>query len=205
MLSSGKDSSGPPATRSGGHRAIVASSRSASRARSWATRCSGRPSIACFATAHATPASTFETHASAMSVSRTTVRRPSRSTREDVGGPWPAASCSTAQAVPAWWVGASGGPSRATGPARLSVSGAPPRGWELPDETHTVVETYDEGWMWSVPISPTTRHVGAMVDRAAPSGAGSGALATHLPRGNREGLQSRTVARRRDAAAGMGL
>ncbi len=50
-------------------------------------------------------------------------------------------------------------------------------GWELPDETHTVVETYDEGWMWSVPISPTTRHVGAMVDRAAPSGGRSGALA----------------------------
>jgi flavin-dependent dehydrogenase len=49
-------------------------------------------------------------------------------------------------------------------------------GWDLPDETHTVVETYDEGWMWSVPISPATRHVGAMVDRAAPSGAGSGAL-----------------------------
>ena len=51
-----------------------------------------------------------------------------------------------------------------------------PAGWDLPDETHTVVETYDEGWMWSVPVSPTTRHVGAMVDRAAPSAAGSGAL-----------------------------
>jgi flavin-dependent dehydrogenase len=51
-----------------------------------------------------------------------------------------------------------------------------PAGWDLPDETHTVVETYDEGWMWSVPISPTTRHVGAMVDRATPAAAGSGAL-----------------------------
>jgi len=51
-----------------------------------------------------------------------------------------------------------------------------PAGWDLPDETHTVVETYDEGWMWSVPTSAATRHVGAMVDRAAPSAAGTGAL-----------------------------
>jgi flavin-dependent dehydrogenase len=51
-----------------------------------------------------------------------------------------------------------------------------PAGWDLPDETHTVVETYDDGWMWSVPVSPTTRHVGAMVDRPAPAAAGSGAL-----------------------------
>ena len=36
-------------------------------------------------------------------------------------------------------------------------------GWDLPDETHTVVETYDEGWAWSVPISATVRHAGAMV------------------------------------------
>lgn len=49
-------------------------------------------------------------------------------------------------------------------------------GWDLPDETHTVVETYDEGWMWSVPVSPTIRHVGAMVDRTAPAAGGSGAL-----------------------------
>ncbi len=69
MPSNGKGSFGPPATRSGGHRAIVVSSRSAQRARRWATRFSGRRSIACFATAPATPASTFETRASATSVS----------------------------------------------------------------------------------------------------------------------------------------
>jgi flavin-dependent dehydrogenase len=39
-----------------------------------------------------------------------------------------------------------------------------PDTWNLTDETHTVVETYDDGWAWSVPISPTTRHVGAMID-----------------------------------------
>jgi flavin-dependent halogenase len=44
--------------------------------------------------------------------------------------------------------------------------------WDLPDETHTIVETYDEGWMWSVPISRDTRHVGAMVDRASSTVAG---------------------------------
>jgi flavin-dependent dehydrogenase len=49
-------------------------------------------------------------------------------------------------------------------------------GWDLPDETHTVVETYDDGWLWSVPISEATRHVGAMVDRAASAAGGSGAL-----------------------------
>jgi 2-polyprenyl-6-methoxyphenol hydroxylase-like FAD-dependent oxidoreductase len=40
------------------------------------------------------------------------------------------------------------------------------RGWDLPDETHTVVETYEDGWAWSVPVSPSRRHVGAMVNGA---------------------------------------
>jgi hypothetical protein len=46
-------------------------------------------------------------------------------------------------------------------------------GWDLPDDTHTMVETYDDGWIWSVPVSRETRHVGAMVDRA-PSTVGGG-------------------------------
>jgi flavin-dependent dehydrogenase len=37
-------------------------------------------------------------------------------------------------------------------------------GWDLPDETQTLVETYEDGWSWSVPISRSTRHVGAMLD-----------------------------------------
>ena len=41
-------------------------------------------------------------------------------------------------------------------------------GWDLPDETHTVVETYRDGWAWSVPVSAGTRHVGAMAGRAMP-------------------------------------
>jgi halogenation protein CepH len=35
--------------------------------------------------------------------------------------------------------------------------------WDFPDDTHTAVETFEDGWAWSVPISPTTRHVGVMV------------------------------------------
>ncbi|HEV3062825.1 MAG TPA: FAD-dependent monooxygenase, partial [Vicinamibacterales bacterium] len=37
-------------------------------------------------------------------------------------------------------------------------------GWGLPDDTHTVVEAYDRGWAWSVPVSATTRHAGVMID-----------------------------------------
>ncbi len=51
-----------------------------------------------------------------------------------------------------------------------------PDGWPLPDDTHTIVETYDEGWMWSVPTSKTTRHVGAMIDRSSPTASGGRGL-----------------------------
>ena len=40
--------------------------------------------------------------------------------------------------------------------------------WDLPDNTHTVVETFEDGWAWSVPISATVRHVGVMVGQGAP-------------------------------------
>jgi len=45
-----------------------------------------------------------------------------------------------------------------------------PDGWDLPDESHTAVETYRDGWAWSVPVSAETRHVGAMVGSAMPEG-----------------------------------
>ncbi len=38
------------------------------------------------------------------------------------------------------------------------------RGWRLPDASHTLVEAYADGWAWSVPLSPTLRHVAFMVD-----------------------------------------
>jgi flavin-dependent dehydrogenase len=36
--------------------------------------------------------------------------------------------------------------------------------WGLPDNTHTVIESYADGWMWSVPLAPGVRHVCAMID-----------------------------------------
>jgi len=37
------------------------------------------------------------------------------------------------------------------------------RGWDLADSSHTLVESFDDGWAWSVPTSGTTRHIGVMV------------------------------------------
>lgn len=36
--------------------------------------------------------------------------------------------------------------------------------WKLPDPSHTLVESYGDGWAWSVPLSPLIRHVAVMVD-----------------------------------------
>jgi flavin-dependent dehydrogenase len=36
--------------------------------------------------------------------------------------------------------------------------------WGLPDDSHTVIESYADGWMWSVPVAPRVRHVCAMID-----------------------------------------
>jgi flavin-dependent dehydrogenase len=37
-------------------------------------------------------------------------------------------------------------------------------GWPVPDDTHTLIESYDDGWMWSVPTADGVRHIAAMVD-----------------------------------------
>ena len=37
-------------------------------------------------------------------------------------------------------------------------------GWPSVDPTHTLVESYGDGWAWSVPVSSTLRYVTAMVD-----------------------------------------
>ncbi len=36
--------------------------------------------------------------------------------------------------------------------------------WDLGDDTHTLVETYGDGWAWSVPVTPSRRYVTVMVD-----------------------------------------
>jgi len=38
--------------------------------------------------------------------------------------------------------------------------------WGLPDDSHTVVESFADGWTWSIPTSVSTRHVGVMVTQA---------------------------------------
>lgn len=36
--------------------------------------------------------------------------------------------------------------------------------WPVPDDTHTLIESYPSGWAWSVPTAPGTRHIAVMVD-----------------------------------------
>jgi flavin-dependent dehydrogenase len=38
------------------------------------------------------------------------------------------------------------------------------KAWRLPDSSHTLVEACDDGWAWSVPVSPAVRYVAFMVD-----------------------------------------
>ncbi|PYR25696.1 MAG: hypothetical protein DMF98_11335 [Acidobacteria bacterium] len=68
-----------------------------------------------------------------------------------------------------------------------------PGGWPLPDETHTLVETYEDGWAWSVPLSGTVRHVGAMVDGTSPRVASGRTLADAYRREVAKALQLSTV------------
>jgi flavin-dependent dehydrogenase len=47
-------------------------------------------------------------------------------------------------------------------------------GWSLEDESHTLVEAYEDGWAWSIPISPEVRYFTAMVEpRVAPVARGA--------------------------------
>jgi flavin-dependent dehydrogenase len=52
------------------------------------------------------------------------------------------------------------------GPRTIALIGewATRDAWAVPDDTHTVIESYSDGWMWSVPIARGVRHVSAMVD-----------------------------------------
>lgn len=41
--------------------------------------------------------------------------------------------------------------------------------WPMEDATHTLVESYDGGWAWSVPVSPHRRYVTVMLDPSVTS------------------------------------
>jgi flavin-dependent dehydrogenase len=52
--------------------------------------------------------------------------------------------------------------------------------WPLPDVTHTVIESYADGWAWSVPIGTGERYVAVMVDpRTSNLSKGEGAEKTY--------------------------
>lgn len=48
--------------------------------------------------------------------------------------------------------------------------------WDVADESHTFVESYDGGWAWSVPVSRTRRQVTVMLDPSRTSVARGGRL-----------------------------
>lgn len=53
--------------------------------------------------------------------------------------------------------------------------------WPLDDPTHTLLESYGDGWAWSVPLSPTVRALAVMVDpRTTALARGTGAAAVYL-------------------------
>jgi flavin-dependent dehydrogenase len=54
----------------------------------------------------------------------------------------------------------------AEGPRTVALVGVWWRdgGWPVPDDTHTLIESYGDGWMWSVPSEAGLRHIAAMVD-----------------------------------------
>ena len=36
--------------------------------------------------------------------------------------------------------------------------------WPVPGDSHTLIESYESGWAWSVPTAPSVRHLAVMVD-----------------------------------------
>jgi flavin-dependent dehydrogenase len=56
---------------------------------------------------------------------------------------------------------------REQGPRTLALSAVWRRakGFDVPDDSHTLVESFAEGWAFSVPVAPGVRHVAVMVDQ----------------------------------------
>jgi flavin-dependent dehydrogenase len=60
---------------------------------------------------------------------------------------------------------------RKDGPVTLALAAVWRRegGFPVPDDSHTLVEAYADGWAWSVPVAPGLRHVTVMVDPPLPA------------------------------------
>jgi flavin-dependent dehydrogenase len=52
------------------------------------------------------------------------------------------------------------------GPLTVALVGTWRRrgGWQVPDDTHTLVESFADGWAWSVPVAPEVRYFTCMLD-----------------------------------------
>jgi len=62
----------------------------------------------------------------------------------------------------------------------LSAVWERPGGWGLPDASHTLIESYADGWAWSVPLDDHRRAVAVMVDpRTTAMKRGDGAAVTY--------------------------
>ena len=55
-------------------------------------------------------------------------------------------------------------PGRATSTLALIGLWSNPSGWDVPEPSHTLVESYDGGWAWSVPVTSDRRYFTVMVD-----------------------------------------
>ena len=84
------------------------------------------------------------------------------------------------------------------GPRTIALVGVWRRdgGWPVPDDSHTLIESYDDGWMWSVPIGAGLRHIAAMVDPQRSELARGGSSSGCLSRRDREdaGVQGDLIA-----------
>ena len=73
------------------------------------------------------------------------------------------------------------------------------RPWSVPDDSHTLIESYETGWAWSVPTAADARHVAVMVDpRRSGLARGASATAVYLAE-----IAKTTVFRSLTAAASM--
>ena len=53
--------------------------------------------------------------------------------------------------------------------------------WPIENESHTIVESYDGGWAWSVPVSATRRYVTVMLDPSVTDCARTRPVGRRLP------------------------
>jgi halogenation protein CepH len=66
--------------------------------------------------------------------------------------------------------------------------------WNVPDPTHTVVEAFESGWAWSIPLSAEVRHAGVMLAGPSPRADGVALADAYRAEMSRVPALSRTLA-----------